>query len=47
MPNNKDGESDKPHEQPQTQKPSEIQADPALERIIEEGLRPDRETRQK
>lgn len=47
MPNNKDSESDKPQEKPQTQKPSEIQVDPALERIIEEGLKPGGETRQK
>jgi len=47
MPNNKDSESDKPQEQPQTEKPSEIQADPALERIIEEDLKPGGQTKQK
>ena len=47
MPNNKDSESDKPQEQPQTQKPSEIQVDPALEHIIEKDLKPSKETKQK
>ena len=47
MPNNKDSESDKPQEKPQTEKPSEIQVDPELDRIVEKGLNPDREERQK
>lgn len=38
---------DKPQEQPQTQKPSEIQVDPALERIVEKDLKPNKEIRHK
>ena len=44
---NKDNESSKPQEQPQTQKPSEIQVDPALERIVEKDLKPNKEIRHK
>jgi hypothetical protein len=35
----------KPQEQPQTQKPSEIQVDPALERIVEKDIKPNKEIR--
>jgi len=47
MPNNENNGSDKPQEQPQTEKPSEIQVDPALEHIFEKDLKPSKETRQK
>ena len=43
----KDNESGQPQEQPKPQQPSEIQPDPALEQIIERGLNPSKETRQK
>lgn len=39
--------ADKPQEQPHTQKPSEIQVDPALERIVEKDLKPDKKIRHK
>jgi len=35
---NKDEETSKPHEEPQTEQPSEIEADPSLDRIVEKGL---------
>ena len=44
---NKDKETSKPHEEPQIQKPSKIEVAPELDRIVEKGLNPDREERQK
>jgi hypothetical protein len=44
---NKDKETSKPHEEPQTKQPSKIEAVPTLDRIVKKGLDPNKEERQK
>jgi hypothetical protein len=44
---NKDKETSTPHEEPQTQQPSEIEADPSLDHIVKKDFDTDKEERQK
>lgn len=44
---NLDKETCKPDKEPQTEKPSEIEVDPSLDRIVKKGLDTDKEESQK